>query len=175
MAIEIERKFLVNDEQWREDVQSSLHMRQAYIASASASTVRIRTARTLSTQNSGQEQAWLTLKGATAGLAKLEFEYPIPPSDAIEIMQKLTDSDVIEKTRHLLCFSDNEWVIDEFHASNDGLLVAEIELTAEDHRFELPPWAGAEVTQDHRYSNKYLSVEPWTRWRSNAAVTTGNF
>jgi len=168
MAIEIERKFLIHGDQWREEVQSSLHMRQAYIASASAATVRVRTAQTINTQSPQPEQAWLTLKGTTGGLARLEYEYSIPPADAIEIMQQLVDSGVIEKTRHLLVFSGNEWVIDEFHAANDGLLVAEIELTAEDHRFELPAWAGSEVTTDYRYSNKHLSINPWPNWRGQA-------
>lgn len=80
-------------------------------------------------------------------------------------MDRLTDSSVIEKTRHMLVHAGNEWVIDEFHSQNNGLFVAEIELNASNHRFDIPPWVGTEVTQDHRYSNKYLATLAWPHWR----------
>ncbi len=168
MAIEIERKFLVSSDDWRAGVESSLHFRQAYLASDSDVTVRVRTSRTSTSPDTMVEHAWLTLKGASDGLAKLEYEYPIPTDDAAEIMDKLTDSSVIEKTRHMLIHAGNEWVVDEFHAHNNGLLVAEIELNAENHRFDVPNWAGEEVTRDYRYSNKFLANHPWVDWPENA-------
>jgi len=155
MATEIEHKFLVHDESWRDQVERSDPIAQAYLASESRVTVRARI--------SG-ERAWLTLKGASTGLAQLEFEYPIPVADAREIIASLSDSAVIDKTRHTLRHGSHEWVVDEFHGDNAGLIVAEIELESENEAFEIPSWAGTRVTFDRRYRNKFLAHHPFSSW-----------
>lgn len=161
MAVEIEHKFLVKDASWRPNVISAQRMSQAYLASQATVTVRVRIA---------GDTAWLTLKGASTGIAQSEFEYAIPLTDARQIMDTLTDSPVIDKTRHTLVVENHEWVVDEFHGANDGLIVAEIELDAEDERFTIPAWAGANVTADVRYRNKYLAHHPYCDWGDAAPI-----
>jgi len=160
MAIEIEHKFLLSSDDWRQTVDHSQRMGQAYLASDSSVTVRTRIA---------GEHAWLTLKGRPSGrtekgLAQLEFEYEIPVSDAVEIISELADSGVIDKTRHTLQHAGHEWVIDEFHGDNEGLIVAEIELESETEEFKVPDWAGPNVTADYRYRNKFLAHTPYKDW-----------
>lgn len=155
MAIEIEHKFLVVSDDWRKSVSKSQRMGQAYLASESNVTVRARIA---------GSQAWLTLKGASSGIAQLEFEYEVPVADAQQIITELSDSAVIDKTRHTIMHNGHEWVVDEFHADNDGLIVAEIELQSEDEKFDVPGWAGDNVTADYRYRNKYLAHKPFQDW-----------
>lgn len=155
MAIEIEYKYLVASDDWRASVSHSQRMGQAYLASESNVTVRARIA---------GDQAWLTLKGASRGIAQLEFEYEVPVADAQQIITELSDSAVIDKTRHTIMHNGHEWVVDEFHGDNDGLIVAEIELQSEDERFDLPQWAGENVTADFRYRNKHLAHKPFKDW-----------
>jgi len=160
MAIEIEHKFLIRSDAWRDAVDVSVRMGQAYLASEANVTVRTRIA---------GDTAWLTLKGRPSagtqeGLAQLEFEYEIPVADAAEIIAELADSSVIDKTRHTLQHAGHEWVIDEFHGDNEGLIVAEIELQSETETFEVPDWAGPNVTADYRYRNKFLAHNPYKNW-----------
>ncbi len=155
MAIEIEHKFLVVSDSWRSETSQSQRMGQAYLASESNVTVRARIA---------GDTAWLTLKGASSGIAQLEFEYEIPVADAQQIITELSDSAVVDKTRHTVMNEGHEWVVDEFHGDNEGLIVAEIELKSESEQFQIPSWAGANVTADYRYRNKYLSHHPYRNW-----------
>jgi len=156
MAIEIERKFLVVNESWR-PLATGREFRQGYLNDDPARSVRVRIA--------GQE-AWLTVKGPSRKARRLEFEYPVPLEDARDLLG-LCRPGIIEKTRYSLIHEGREWVIDEFHGANRGLLLAEIELDDDDDKIALPPWAGREVTEDTRYFNQYLSAHPFGEWKES--------
>jgi len=155
MAIEIERKFLVEGSSWREQVHSSCQLRQAYLAGGTTCSVRVRIA---------GERAWLGLKGRVRGASRLEFEYLVPLSDAGVMFESLSDGGRIEKLRHIVPFQGHRWEVDEFLGDNAGLVLAELELEREEETFARPPWLGAEVTLDQRYFNSYLARHPWTGW-----------
>ncbi len=159
MPQEIERKFLVKDDSWKLHANRGEYFRQAYIYSRSGkSVVRVRLAGDL---------AYLTLKGKSVNFTKPEFEYPIPLDDARQMLQNLCDSTSIEKTRYEVKYHDKLWVIDVFAGSNAGLVMAEIELVSENEPFDLPPWAGQEVTAEYRYSNSNMAQNPYQSWPEN--------
>lgn len=153
MAKEIERKFLVNGDSWRQLAQGSLY-RQGYIPSQGA-TVRVRIA---------GHQGYLTIKGPTVNFSRSEFEYPIPLADAQEMLDTLCDRPLIEKTRYKIEWAGLVWEIDEFTGVNQGLILAEVELTDEAQQIEIPDWIGTEVTGDPRYFNSYLVKHPFSQW-----------
>lgn len=157
MPIEIERKFLLNNDNWRKGA-SGTDYRQGYLSVDPQRSVRIRL---------NGEQAWLSIKGAAEGIARPEFEYPIPFADAEAIIDLCLPS-VIEKTRYVIKLGRHSWEIDEFHGANEGLLLAEIELEHADEAFEKPDWLGEEVTHDPRYYNAALSANPYGRWKTDA-------
>lgn len=157
MAIEIEHKFLLANENWRNYIDHSATMRQGYLTSNSNSSVRIRI--------SGEKKAWLNIKSTTAGNQRHEYEYEIPAHDANEIMDTLCRKPLIEKTRHFVRHDNHTWEIDEFSGENIGLIVAEIELSKQNEKFTLPDWAGKEVTDDLRYYNNKLSQHPYNAWK----------
>ena len=159
MASEIERKFLVRDEEWQRGAGPGATIRQGYIVASEAVSVRVRI--------SG-DQAWLNIKGATLGVSRMEFEYPVPVADAGQILEALCIKPLIEKTRHLVDFGGHRWEIDVFEGENHGLVVAEIELDSESERFEKPPWAGEEVSMDPRYYNASLAIRPFRMWKDEA-------
>ncbi len=152
MAIEIERKFLVADESWKQHTDKGKLYRQGYLAKEKM-TVRVRTA---------GDKGFLTIKSRGNGISRDEFEYEIPFGDALQLLG--TCDDVIVKTRHLVQHEGHTWEVDVFSGENEGLVVAEIELKREDETFALPAWAGEEVTHDKRYSNASLCARPWTTW-----------
>ncbi len=154
MGIEIERKFLVADDGWRQAAASRTRFSQGYLSRDPARTVRIRIA---------GDAAFLTIKGATRGATRAEFEYPVPLADAQQLLA-LCDGPVVEKVRHLCPVEGMTWEVDEFLGANAGLVVAEIELADEAQAFARPAWLGAEVTGDGRYVNANLAVMPFTRW-----------
>lgn len=153
MSVEIERKFLVKNDAWKSAVHESLDCKQGYIISDAKKTVRVRVM--------GQ-QGFLTVKGATSGISRMEFEYEIDLPDA-QYMLMLCDH-VLEKTRHFIRHNGLIWELDEFHGLNAGLVMAELELESEEQRFDLPEWAGEEVSDDERYFNGCLSKHPYTTW-----------
>ncbi len=153
MGTEIERKFLVVDDAWREGAPA-MPIRQGYLMTG-ALTVRVRTM---------GERAVLTLKKPLRGIARHEFEYEIPAADAEFMLNELCEGHVVEKTRYEVEFGGMAWVVDVFEGENAGLVVAEIELSAEEQVFERPPWLGAEVSEDARYLNSNLSQEPYCEW-----------
>jgi adenylate cyclase len=155
MATEIERKFLVKNDTWRDQVESASRIAQGYLASEPRLTVRVRLR---------DEDAYLTIKGPTEGIGRSEFEYQIPPTDAKAMLRDLASMPPVEKVRHLIQIGPHTWELDVFEGSNAGLIMAEIELSAEDDAFELPGWAGTEVTGDPRYYNAYLAEHPFTSW-----------
>jgi adenylate cyclase len=154
MATEIERKFLVSDDSWRGGARGSRYV-QGYLSRDPKRVVRVRQA---------GPSAYLTIKGVARGTARPEFEYPIPFSDAEDLL-KLCLHSMVEKTRYTIEYHGKRWEVDEFHGENDGLVLAEIELSREEESVDLPPWVGKEVSLDPRYSNAYLSEHPHTRWQ----------
>jgi adenylate cyclase len=155
MGTEIERKFLVADDSWRVPGVSATPIRQGYMALGPPTAVRVRIA---------GETATLNVKTATLDIRRHEFEYAIPVHDAEEIMATCCAGDVVEKTRFAVPFAGAVWEVDVFAGLNEGLVVAEIELNHEDQPFDVPPWAGAEVSHDPRYLNTHLSQHPFSAW-----------
>lgn len=157
MGIEIERKFLVLNESWRENVSDCTQYVQAYLSKEPERTVRVRIA---------GEKAFLTIKGQAPKNAPLdtpEFEYEIPKADAEKLLP-LCLPGAISKTRHKVKHGGFTWEIDVFEGENKGLTVAEIELPHADTAFDKPAWLGAEVSHDNRYKNAALSTTPYSRW-----------
>ena len=155
MAIEIEHKFLLANENWRQQVHKSVLFRQGYLSSETTSSIRVRIS---------DKSAWLNIKSATIGTERHEFEYEIPLLDANEILDMLCKKPIIEKTRHIVINEGNTWEIDEFEGDNIGLIVAEIELPEVGAVFSKPNWLGAEVTSDLRYYNNNLANHPYSVW-----------
>jgi adenylate cyclase len=155
MPTEIERKFLIHLNKWAAVIkpQGKLY-KQGYILSEEKRIVRIRVT---------DDAAYLTLKGATQGISRSEYEYTIPADEGNEILQNFTTS-AIEKTRYNIKYAGHNWEVDVFSGDNAGLIVAEIELTHEDEPFEKPDWITAEVSHDSRYTNASLSVKPYKDW-----------
>ena len=133
MATEIERKFLVQGEGWRQGAGTRIS--QGYLNRDKARTVRVRIA--------GNE-AFLTIKGVSRGAARAEFEYPIPLADAEQLL-KLSDGPIVEKSRYVIDHEGSTWEVDEFRGDNAGLVIAEIELTSQDQPFSRPPWLASET------------------------------
>lgn len=155
MPLEIERKFLVRSDEWRAQVQSRELLKQGYLTSGAACSIRARVA---------GEHAWLNIKAKRSGMTRLEFEYPIPRADADEILSELCNGPLLEKYRHRIPAGELVWEIDEFLGANAGLIVAEIELPSEQTSFARPPWLGQEVTDDVRYYNFNLAQKPYREW-----------
>lgn len=169
MAIEIERKFLLSNQRWRQQVVRTVTMCQGYLqqlplqqgaygASTSENNASIRV-------RVSDDKAYLNIKSATIGIVRQEYEYQIPVADANEILKNLCVGPLIEKNRHFVKYADHMWEIDEFSGDNAGLIVAEIELTNENEAFERPDWIGEEVSQDSRYYNVFLSSHPFKSWQ----------
>jgi len=154
MAREIERKFLLANDDW-EALAPQVLYRQGYLSSDRERTVRVRTA---------QQRGTLTVKGITVGMARTEFEYDIPFEDASQMLDQLCERPLIEKYRSRIVIGEFTWEVDQFLGDNAGLVLAEVELADETQRPELPPWVGEEVTGDPRYFNANLVRNPYARW-----------
>jgi adenylate cyclase len=146
MAVEIERKFLVANEGWRESVLSSHRLVDGLLAASSAGKVRVRLS---------EGRAWITVKGERVGLSRAEFEYEVPPADA-EAMLALCAKPLITKTRHYVIHREEVWSVDVHEGDLSGMVHAEIELETEDQVFGRPPWLGSEVTGNPRYRKRLL-------------------
>lgn len=153
MPVEIERKFLVRNDGWR-DLAVCVPFRQGYLQTRPC-TVRVRTE---------GERGVLTIKGSTQNYTRSEFEYVIPFDDATALLDTLALRPLIHKCRYTIPHDGDIWVVDEFFEENAGLVLAEIELTCESQTFALPSWIGAEVTHDPRYANASLVSHPYTLW-----------
>ena len=154
MAVEIERKFLVPV--LPDDLPQGKAIRQGYIQNEPGKTVRVRTK---------GDRGFLTVKGSTGDMTtRNEFEYEIPLADALALLENFCEKPLIEKTRYTVRINGFEWVIDVFYGDNQGLRMAEIELTSPDQSFDLPAWAGEEVTHDPRYFNASLINHPFSAW-----------
>lgn len=154
MAKEIERKFLVKDDERWQKVEGEEY-RQGYLNTTKERTVRVRTI--------GQA-GYLTVKGVTRGATRLEFEYEIDVEDACKMLDELCERPLIEKTRRKIEYQGFIWEVDEFFGDNDGLVIAEVELEAEDQDYNKPSWIGEEVTDDPRYFNANLVEHPYSQW-----------
>jgi adenylate cyclase len=154
MALEIERKFKVANAGWQDSVTRSTCLRQGYLSTKPEATVRVRLENGVGT---------LTIKSKTRGISRSEFEYDIPNSEATQLLQ-LCEGPLIEKIRHLVIIGEHTWEIDEFSGDNQGLIIAEIELSSEDESFKKPGWLGKEVSHDARYYNSSLVIHPYNQW-----------
>lgn len=148
MGVEIERKYLVDSDLWRAEVTRSARLVQGYFRAEDA-TIRVRIQ---------DEEGFLTIKGKTVGVTRGEWEVSLPKQDAVELIAAFCGGRVVEKTRHFLDFGGHEWVVDEFAGRHAGLVLAEIELDAEDAAFPRPAWLGAEVSHEPRYYNSALAL-----------------
>ena len=154
MPKEIERKFLVRNDSWRGQ-DAGKHYRQGYLSTVKERTVRVRTA---------ADKGFVTIKGITVGASRSEYEYEIPVSDANEMLDRLCERPLIEKTRYRIQRDGLVWEIDEFEGENRGLITAEVELKDEHQSVTLPGWVGQEVTGEPRYFNANLVAKPFTVW-----------
>ena len=156
MAQEIERKFLVKDSSFKELAFSSSRIAQGYICSSRGRTVRVRIR---------DEKGYLTIKGPAGenGLSRYEWEKEIPLVEAQELM-KLCEPGMIDKARYLVQSGNHVFEVDEFYGENEGLVVAEVELSSENESFEKPDFIGEEVTGIAKYYNSFLMKFPYTKW-----------
>ncbi len=154
MAIEIEYKFKIKNDIWRQFAVKPRKIRQAYLAKEGKSAIRVRIY--------DNNEAKLTIKAAVSGATRKEFEYAIPIADAEELMH-LASGYPIEKTRYTIPQGSLTWEIDEFFGENNGLIIAEIELSHEIQEFEKPSWVGEDVTDQRRYYNSNLTIKPFSQ------------
>lgn len=155
MAIEIERKFLVTDETWRSAADAGRRMSQGYLTRGDGPSIRIRVA---------GDDAWLNVKQPVSLTVRREYEYPVPLNDALELMQHACVGGRVEKTRYRVPSGPHVFEVDVFHGDNEGLVVAEVELSREDEVFERPAWLGEDVSEDPRYLNQRLAKMPYACW-----------
>lgn len=156
MALEIERRFLVAGSGWRSHVLGSSRLQQGYLAAAAEGlTVRVRLC-------DEEASAWLTLKAPAEGIARHEFEYPIPPADAAALLVLAPHR--LVKTRFRLDLPGGDWVLDVFEAENAPLVLAEVELSSADQSVAVPPWCVREVTGRAGFSNAALAMRPFGTW-----------
>ena len=155
--IEIERKFLVKSTEFKAQATGCRHFVQGYITSPPAKTVRVRIA---------DDKAYLTIKGSgsASGMSRFEWEMEIPGKDALALLG-ICEGGVIEKDRYYVPFAGHTFEVDEFFGDNEGLVMAEVELSSEDEAFEKPEWLGQEVTGDSRYYNSSLRKHPYIQWK----------
>jgi adenylate cyclase len=154
MGQEIERKYLVTGDTWRSQGRG-IRYRQGYLSTDKERTVRVRTV---------GDKGFLTIKGASRGIARAEFEYEIPLDDADAMLNGLCQRPLIEKDRYRIPFGDRVWEVDEFFGDNAGLIMAEVELESEEQVLERPAWIGREVSDDPRYFNANLIANPYRNW-----------
>ncbi|MCG7869575.1 MAG: adenylate cyclase [gamma proteobacterium symbiont of Stewartia floridana] len=155
MALEIERKFLVVNDKWRDSVISEAVIKQGYLATTEQASVRVRV---------DGDAANINIKGRTVGISRREYEYPIPLDEAQELLDHLVSGAAIDKVRYKVRCGEHIWDLDLFHGANQGLVMAEVELGREDEAFVMPEWAGEEVSGDTRYYNANLVKHPFCEW-----------
>lgn len=155
MPVEIERKFLVASDAWKGRVTASRVLSQFYLSLGERSSVRVRI--------EGRSSAWITVKSASSGIARHEFEYAIPVEDARQMLP-LAEGAVIVKVRYIVPHKGLDWEVDVFAGENLGLIIAELEIEQADQPLDLPPWLGREVSDDRRYYNASLAQRPFGKW-----------
>jgi len=159
MGIEIERKFLLKNNDWESMAAAKHVIKQGYLQSgletSQKSSVRIRIS---------DDKANINIKSVDLAMVRQEFEYAIPLIDAEQLLASLCNDIVISKTRYHVPYGKHLWEVDIFEGDNAGLEMAEIELDSVDEVFEKPPWIGKEVSEDKRYYNIYLLKHPFKMW-----------
>lgn len=155
MGIEIERKFLLKDDSWRQQADAGTRYRQGYLIGAKLASVRVRLE---------GDKAFLNIKSMTLGVTRQEYQYPLPLDDAQAMLDSLCEKPLVEKTRYKIEHAGHEWEIDVFTGENAGLVVAEVELQSEQEPLSLPSWVGVEVSADPRYYNVNLVKHPYSKW-----------
>jgi adenylate cyclase len=155
MPIEIERKFLLKDDSWRQLADAGTAFRQGYLLGGVHASVRVRIE---------GNKAFLNIKSKTLSVTRQEYQYAIPIDEAVELLETLCEKPLVEKIRYLVHYAGHEWEIDVFAGDNAGLVVAEVELQSEQESIELPPWVGVEVSDDPRYYNVNLVRHPYSTW-----------
>jgi adenylate cyclase len=160
MGQEIERKYLVTNDNWRRHAGPGTLYVQGYLSVDPERSVRVRIA---------GGKAALTVKGEATSSTRDEFEYPIPEEDADRMLNNICIRPFIEKTRYVIQDGKLKWEIDEFSAENRGLIIAEVELKDELMEIVTPDWLGEEVTGDPRYFNINLVKHPYSEWEQSRA------
>lgn len=155
MATEIERKFLLKDDSWKKFSDEGMEYSQGYIVGSQHASVRVRIQ---------GDKAYINIKSATIDITRQEFEYEIPLDEASEILTSLCEKPLISKTRYHVPHEQHVWEIDVFKGDNEGLIVAEIELSKVNEHFAKPSWIGQEVSDDKRYYNVCLVSHPFKDW-----------
>lgn len=154
MGTEIERKFLVKSDGYKTELSSNIYIKQGYFSNG----VRVRLSK------AHKNEGFITFKYPTEGMTRIEYEYPIPYSDALEILENLCEKPIIEKIRHIVFHCGERWEVDEFLGDNKGLVIAELEMDNEDYDFKIPEWLGPEVTHLKKYYNADLTEKPFKLW-----------
>lgn len=154
MGLEIERKFLIKNDNWKSYIKEEVQIKQGYLNSEKERTVRVRIY---------NDKGVITVKGKNNNLTRKEFEYTIPLDDALQMLQ-LAEKPIIEKTRYIIYNNKNTWEIDVFDGINKGLIIAEIELESEFQEIDIPDWIGKEVSTDPKYYNASLISNPYNNW-----------
>jgi adenylate cyclase len=177
MAIETERRFLLANDDWQQEISSYTHIRQGYLSNDRERTVRIRTV--YDPQDVTNNTAVITIKGSKSNGSGLEFEYDIPIDDAEQVLG-LCKSPIVEKTRYIIKLPTTikitqylgisrifpYWEIDRFYGDNEGLFIAEIELENITDDIVIPTWIGREITNNMQYANSNLSKYPYKDWKT---------
>lgn len=161
MPMEIERKFLVADDSWKNAVVGSVRIRDGLIASTSGQKVRVRIS---------DSTATVVLKSPKSGLSRFEFEYPIPLSDAQTIMRAMCTGHILDKIRYFVAHGGATWSVDVYSGLLQGIVIAEIELARPDQAVDLPDWVGREITEDPQYRKINLEAQRLSDRRRNSAV-----
>jgi len=154
MGTEIERKFLLQDHEFLNEIEGEF-FRQGYLPSKNLTTIRVRVV---------GKRGYLTIKGKNSGISRLEYEYDIPLDDANGMLEALCEKPLIEKVRYKIQFEGLCWEVDKFDGENKGLIVAEVELESEDQAYKKPVWVGEEVSGDPKYYNSSLVSNPFKNW-----------
>lgn len=165
MPLEIERKYFVNEEKWLSVAKpEGILYSQGYILNDPQKTVRVRVT---------GKKCFITIKGATTGATRAEYEYEIPRKDAEELLNNFCAAKV-EKIRYKIIFKNKLWEVDEFLGENEGLIIAEIELKKEDEIFVAPDWVEKEITGDARYNNANLAQNPYQNWKPDISAVSSS-
>ena len=156
MGTEIERKYLIKSERWKDTADTGKQYIQGYLVGSKHASVRVRIQ---------GDKAYINIKSATIDITRQEFEYEIPINEAKEMLETLCEKPLIDKVRYHLKIDQHTWEIDVFAGDNNGLVVAEIELTDKNEAFQKPSWLGKEVSHDERYYNTSLVHYPFKDWK----------
>jgi len=153
MAVEIERKFLIDKQKFKKIRKTGEKITQGYLSSDPSVRIRVK-----------GELGFITIKGKRNGISRLEFEYKIPSKDAVEILNKLCNK-TISKIRYIIKYKNQDFEVDEFLDENEGLFLAELELVNKNQHIDLPDWITTDVSDDNRYYNSNLLKNPYKYWK----------